>query len=76
MSGIPVSGSLGRDGVTRLPSTLHALPVGARGDHRPSASCPCRPILATDMAEAEAVPNFACAVIHGGESRKKQAAAR
>ncbi|MDA8237909.1 MAG: hypothetical protein M0T75_08525 [Chloroflexi bacterium] len=37
--------------MTRLPSTIHALPVDARGDHRPSASCSCRPILATDMLE-------------------------
>ena len=37
--------------MTRPPPSIHALPVDARGDHRPSASCPCRPILATDMLE-------------------------
>ena len=35
--------------MTRAP--VHVLPVDARGDHRPFASCPCRPLLAGDLLE-------------------------
>lgn len=35
--------------MTRHPVPVHALPVDAAGDHRPSASCPCRPILAVSI---------------------------
>ncbi len=37
--------------MTRHPATIHALPVDAAGDHRPSASCPCSPMQATDLIE-------------------------
>jgi hypothetical protein len=37
--------------MTRPGATIHALPVGAKGDHYPYASCPCRPIEAVDMAD-------------------------
>jgi hypothetical protein len=30
---------------------LHALPVGAKGNHHPYQSCDCRPLQATDMLE-------------------------
>ena len=30
---------------------MHALPVDAAGHHLPIESCPCHPILATDMSE-------------------------
>ncbi len=39
------------DPMTRHPAIVHAVPLDAAGDHRPSASCPCRPIEATDLAE-------------------------
>lgn len=32
-------------------TTIHAIPLDAGGDHRPSASCPCRPIQARDLLE-------------------------
>jgi hypothetical protein len=34
---------------------VDAVPLFARGDHRPSASCPCRPIEAEDMLEPRVV---------------------
>jgi hypothetical protein len=37
--------------MTRSPATIHAVPIGSRGDHRPYASCPCRPIEAVDLAD-------------------------
>jgi hypothetical protein len=36
--------------MTRRPPTIHAVPIGARGDHRIHA-CPCRPIEAVDLAD-------------------------
>jgi hypothetical protein len=35
--------------MTRPPATIHALIVGSRTDHRPSSTCPCRPLEATEM---------------------------
>jgi hypothetical protein len=34
---------------------VDAIPIDARGDHRPSASCPCRPIEAEDLLEPRVV---------------------
>jgi hypothetical protein len=31
--------------------TVDAIPIDARGDHRPSDSCPCRPIEGSDLLE-------------------------
>ena len=36
---------------TRHPATIHAVPWFASGDHRPSESCPCGPVQATDLCE-------------------------
>ena len=30
---------------------VDAVPIDARGDHRPSDACPCRPIQGTDLLE-------------------------
>jgi hypothetical protein len=34
---------------------VDAIPLFARGDHRPSDSCPCRPIQAEDLLEPRVV---------------------
>jgi len=34
---------------------VDAIPVDARGDHRPSDSCPCHPIQAGDLLEPRTV---------------------
>ena len=39
--------------MTRPP--VDAIPIDARGDHRPSGSCPCRPIQAEDLLEPRVV---------------------
>jgi hypothetical protein len=39
--------------MTRPP--VDAVPILARGDHRPSASCPCQPIEASDLLEPSVV---------------------
>jgi hypothetical protein len=41
--------------MTPRPSHIHAKPVDASGHHVPLESCPCRPILAADMAEPSRV---------------------
>jgi hypothetical protein len=39
--------------MTRPP--VDAIPIDARGDHRPSDRCPCRPIAADDLLEPRVV---------------------
>ena len=28
---------------------MHVVPIGARGNHRPHSTCPCRPVQAVEM---------------------------
>jgi hypothetical protein len=35
--------------MTRPQATIHALIVGSRTDHRPSSTCPCRPLEAIEL---------------------------
>ena len=37
--------------MTANPSTIHGVPVDAAGRHVASPSCPCRPVLCTDLLE-------------------------